>query len=86
MKIQTEKSFKNVIGPHLKRFRFNNNITQEELSARLEILAIYLDRSSISKIERQNRIVTDYELIAFASILKVSINLLLGLDEEVVDI
>jgi DNA-binding Xre family transcriptional regulator len=44
-------------------------------------MAVYIDRASISKIEQQKRIVTDYELLALCEILKVSPNWLLGLEK-----
>jgi DNA-binding XRE family transcriptional regulator len=81
LKIVKDQNLKNIIGPRLKNIRASQNITQGELSAKLEVMAIYLDRSSISKIERQNRIVTDYELIALSKVLKIDVNALLGLDE-----
>jgi transcriptional regulator with XRE-family HTH domain len=81
MKIVIDQNQKNLIGPRLKKFRADFKITQEELSTSLKAIAIYLDRSSISKIERQNRIVTDFELIAIAAVLKVSVNVLIGMDD-----
>jgi hypothetical protein len=81
LKIVKDQNPKNVIGPCLKNIRASQNITQGELSAKLEVMAIYLDRSSISKIERQNRIVTDYELIALSKVLKIDVNSLLGIDK-----
>lgn len=69
---------KNIIGPRLKEARIQSNLTQQELSAKLEIMAIYINRASISKIEQQKRIVTDYELLCICDILKVSPLWLLG--------
>jgi transcriptional regulator with XRE-family HTH domain len=82
MKKVLDTNYKNIIGPQIKRIRSVNNITQQELSARLETLGIYLDRSSISKIERQNRIVTDYEIIALAEVLKIDIDLIFATDDK----
>ena len=54
-------------------------ITQENLSAKLELMGISLDRLSISRIESGNRFVTDYEVVALSKALNVSIYwLLLG--------
>ncbi|MCK9218325.1 MAG: helix-turn-helix domain-containing protein [Firmicutes bacterium] len=61
--------------------RLRNNLTQQQLSAKLETLAVYIDRASISKIEQQKRIVTDYELLALCEVLKVSPGWLLGLEK-----
>lgn len=63
----------NVVGDKVRRFRFEQNISQKELSERLETHAIYIYRGSISRIERHERMVTDYELKAIAEVFKVSI-------------
>ncbi|NLM43030.1 MAG: helix-turn-helix transcriptional regulator [Clostridiales bacterium] len=81
MKLVLENNNRNIIGPRLRTARLKNNLTQQQLSAKLETLAVYVDRASISKIEQQKRIVTDYELLALCQILKVSPNWLLGLEE-----
>lgn len=73
MKIIIDSKKKNLIGPNLKRIRRSKNLTQSELSAKLETIAIYIDRASISKIESQSRIVTDYELVGLSKILNISI-------------
>lgn len=73
MKIIVENNKKNTIGRNLKNIRESRKITQAELSAKLELIGIYIDRASISKIESQVRIVTDFELLAFSKILNVDI-------------
>ncbi|HYE11157.1 MAG TPA: helix-turn-helix transcriptional regulator [Patescibacteria group bacterium] len=80
MKIIIDSKNKNIIGPQVKKAREDNHITQEQLSAKLETLAVYIDRASISKIEQQKRIVTDYELMAISQVLKVSAYWLLGIE------
>ena len=78
MKAYDEKiNNKNIIGPRLKMARANFNITQQELSDKLQVIEIYIDRASISKIERQRRIITDYELISLSKVLGVSVKWLL---------
>ncbi|MBZ4647650.1 MAG: family transcriptional regulator [Clostridia bacterium] len=81
MKLVLDNDNRNIIGPRLKVARLKNNLTQQQLSAKLETMAVYIDRASISKIEQQKRIVTDYELLALCEILKVSVNWLLGLEK-----
>lgn len=81
MKLVIDNNTRNVIGPRLKTARLKNNLTQQQLSAKLETIAVYIDRASISKIEQQKRIVTDYELLALCEILKVSPAWLLGLEK-----
>lgn len=68
----------NIIGPSLKKIRLKKKLTQEEVSVKLETQAIYITRSSISKIENQQRIVTDIELLALANVLKVNVHTLLN--------
>lgn len=63
----------NVIGDNVRKYRLERHLSQRNLSERLETYAIYICRGSISRIERHERTVTDYELRAIAEILKVSI-------------
>lgn len=81
MKLVLDNDNRNITGPRLKVARLKNNLTQQQLSAKLETMAVYIDRASISKIEQQRHIVTDYELLALCQILKVSPNWLLGLEK-----
>jgi transcriptional regulator with XRE-family HTH domain len=81
MKLLLDSEERNISGSRVKIARLRNNLTQQQLSAKLETLAVYIDRASISKIEQQKRIVTDYELLALCEILKVSPNWLLGLEK-----
>lgn len=81
MKLILDSEERNVTGSRVKIARLRNNLTQQQLSAKLETLAVYIDRASISKIEHQKRIVTDYELLALCEVLKVSPAWLLGLEK-----
>lgn len=64
---------KNIIGKRIRLLRTRKRITQEQLAARLHVQGINMDRSNISKIEHQTRIITDYEVIDIARALGVSI-------------
>lgn len=77
MKINTPTHSKNIIGERLKSFRKENKITQEDLSARLQTRGLTLDRTAISKIERGERLVPDYEVVIIAKALKVDVKWLL---------
>jgi hypothetical protein len=70
---------KNLIGPKIREARIGAKprLTQAELSARLETLGVHIDRAGISKIENQERIVTDTELVGLAKALKVGVAWLL---------
>lgn len=80
MKLNVEGVKKNIIGVRLKEARLSNGLTQKQLSTKLEVMAIYIDRASISKIERQVRVMTDFELLALSKLLNVTPNWLLGLE------
>lgn len=72
---------RNIAGSRVKTARLRNNFTQQELSIRLEMKAVYIDRASISKLEQSKRIIADFELAALSKVLNVSIHWLLGIDE-----
>lgn len=73
MKHQKEK--KNICGPAIKNARKSASplITQEELSARLTTKGLTLDRSAISRIEKQERYLMDCELIAIVDALRIPV-------------
>ena len=62
---------KNLIGKNLKKLRRKLKISQQALSAKLELLGVYVCRGSISRIEDGSRTVTDIELFAIADALDV---------------
>lgn len=63
----------NMIGGRVKELRKAKKMSQQTLSARLELMAIYICRGSISRIEDKQRTVTDIELYGLAKVLGVSI-------------
>lgn len=67
---------KNMVGKKVKKYRKGLKMSQQELSDKLEVLAIYICRGSISRIEDQTRTVTDIELWGLSQVLKVSIDAL----------
>jgi transcriptional regulator with XRE-family HTH domain len=69
---------KNLIGNRIKELRMEKNMSQQQLSNKLETLGIYICRGSISRIEDYSRTVTDIELYGLAQILGVSIEDLFG--------
>lgn len=81
MRLILDSEKRNIAGPRVRAARLKNNMTQKELSVQLEILAVYIDRASISKLEQQKRIITDIELVALSKILNVSVDWLLGLEK-----
>lgn len=59
----------NIVGKKVKKFREERGLSQKLLSEKLETLAIYICRGSISRIEKQVRTVTDIELYGLSKIL-----------------
>ena len=71
----------NMVGPRIKQLGLEKGMTQKTLAERLEILAVYVCRGSISRIEEQKRTITDIELIGIAEVLQVDISELFKKDE-----
>ena len=63
----------NMVGSRVKQLRQEKNMSQQDLCNRLEMLAIYICRGSISRIEDKKRTVTDIELYGLAKVLGVEI-------------
>ena len=68
----------NIIGPRIKEARVAAGISQKELSEKLELMAVYTCRGSISRIENGKRAITDIEIDAISKILNVSLDFLFG--------
>ncbi|MCD8067727.1 MAG: helix-turn-helix domain-containing protein [Lachnospiraceae bacterium] len=64
---------KNITGARIRQLRKAQGLSQQDLSARLETLAIYVCRGSISRIEDGSRMVTDIELYGFSQVLNTPI-------------
>ena len=64
---------RNLSGSNLKKIRLRNGLSQEQLIAQLNLLGLDLDRTSLSRVENQNREVYDYELVYFSKALKINI-------------
>ena len=63
----------NMIGGRVRALRLERGCSQQTLSDRLEVLAIYICRGSISRIEDKRRTVTDIELYGLSQVLGVPI-------------
>ena len=59
---------KNIVGKRVRQFRLENDWSQEQLSIKLETMAVYICRGSISRIEDQSRTVTDIELYGLSKV------------------
>ena len=71
----------NMDGPRIKQLRLEKGMTQKTLAERLETLAVYVCRGSISRIEEQKRTITDIELAGIAEVLQVDISEFFKKDE-----
>jgi transcriptional regulator with XRE-family HTH domain len=81
LKIYWYNGSKNIIGTRVKKARKMSKptLTQENLAAKLDLMNIKLDRIALSRIESGDRFVSDYEVVALAKALGVSLDwLLLG--------
>ena len=61
----------NLIGANVRKYRKALHMSQQALSAKLELLGVYVCRGSISRIEDGSRTVTDIEFYALATVLRV---------------
>ena len=62
----------NVISGTLRRYRKSSKLSQEELAAKMQLLGVDISQPLISKIERNQRFVKDYELACLCRVLRVS--------------
>lgn len=64
----------NMIGANVAKRRKELKMSQQKLSDKLELYAVYVCRGSVSRIEDYSRTVTDIELYAIAKVLNVEIS------------
>ncbi len=73
MKIYNYDGKSNIVGKQIYKFRKQQKLSQEELAAKMQLNNIEISQKVISRIEKQERFVTDYELLVFSQVLGVSI-------------
>lgn len=66
----------NIIGAKIKEARENKGYSQKQLSEKMELMAVYTCRGSLSRIENGKRAITDIEIDAISKILDVSLDYL----------
>ena len=71
---------RNIIGARVEKKRKELGIKQKELLTMLQVAGLEINSSALSKLEGQVRSVSDYEVVAFAKVLNVSLDWLLGLE------
>ncbi|MBQ7777550.1 MAG: helix-turn-helix transcriptional regulator [Oscillibacter sp.] len=62
----------NMISESLRRLRKEKRMSQEELAAQLQLMGVDINQRLISKIERNERFVKDYELACLCRVLDVT--------------
>lgn len=62
---------KNIISDKIKEYRIKRKISQDDLAARMQVLGVNVNQQAISRIEKNLRQVTDYELACFCKCLDV---------------
>lgn len=67
----------NAIGNKIKECRKSRKMTQKQLAEKVQLYGIDLNKNSLQKIERGDRIIKEYELAVFCEILNVSADELL---------
>jgi transcriptional regulator with XRE-family HTH domain len=72
-----QKRMRNIVGPQVRKLRYQRGLTQELFAARCSVLGLELSRATLSKIEAQLRCVTDSELLFLAKALRVEITALI---------
>lgn len=73
---------RNICGAKIEKKRKELGMKQIDLLTQLQIKGVELTASGLSKLEGQLRNVSDYELVAIAEILGVSINWLVGKEPD----
>lgn len=71
----------NVIATLIKNYREKNKLSKSELSRRLELHAVYIDRSELYRMEEWRMIIKDFELIALFKVLEIPFSKLKDLVE-----
>lgn len=64
--------YEKLLGQNIRRLRINSGLSQEQLSAQLQIVGCDITRSALAKIEVGQRHVYPDELKALREVLKVS--------------
>ena len=67
---------KNIIHDRLRKAQAERGISQTDLAAKMQLLNVNIDQQMISKIEKNQRQVTDYELTCICKCLNVSLDLM----------
>ena len=76
-KARTEDGHNNISGLRVKELRKALQISQRELSDRLQVVGLDIDKNAVQRIESGQRFVTDIEIISLAKVFSVTVEDLL---------
>lgn len=77
MKQRINASGKNLIGERLKTLRADRGLSQRDLAGKLQLIGMDIDKNVITRIETNQRYVSDFELQALKQIFNVSYDYLI---------
>lgn len=81
MKIFTYKGKGNVSGDRIRELRLKARLSQSALAAKMQVEGVVMEQDAVSRIERGERIVTDYELLVLTRLFNTSTDWLIGAKE-----
>ena len=61
----------NVLGDLVKHYRKRKNLSKSEVSRRLQLHAVYIDRIQLYRMETGQMIIKDFELIGLCKVLNI---------------
>lgn len=74
MKTNKYKNKLNFLGKLIATKRKELKMSQNMLAGKMQLMGVNIGKNDISKLESQNRIIKDYELIALKDILNIDFN------------
>ena len=80
LKARTEDGRNNISGLRVKELRKALQISQRELSDRLQVVGLDIDKNAVQRIESGQRFVTDIEILAIAKCFNVTIHNFLNIN------
>lgn len=74
---RTEDGRNNIAGIRVAELRKNLRISQRELSDRLNVIGLDIDKNAVQRMESGQRFITDIEIISLAKIFGITVEELL---------
>lgn len=78
MKMYDFRGRRNICGDRIREARQRARLSQSDLCRALQLAGVTVERDVISRIENGSRFVADFEVVAVAEILDMSVDWLLG--------